>query len=100
MAEFVFLVFLLWIGFPKRHSFISWLHFLKGNACYRGGRPRAMRPYRLIRVIFQAGDQVTSTLTSSIPSISFRRATISIGRLSATSRIGKGHNHLASAGFI
>ena len=31
----------------------------------------------------QAGDQVTSTLTSSIPSISFRRATISIGRLSA-----------------
>ena len=83
MVELVFLVFYCGSDFRRGIPSLVECIFLKGNAYYRGGRPRAMRPYLLIRVIFQAGDQVTSTLTSSIPSISFRRATISIGRLSA-----------------
>ena len=50
---------------------------------YLGLIPNVIRPTRLMRVIFHTGDQTTSTLASSIPSICLRAETRSIGRVSA-----------------
>jgi len=56
------------------------------SASYLGLIPSAIRPKRLIRVIFHAGDQVTSTETVSMPSICFRDSTISMGTVSVQSQ--------------